>query len=248
MFYGYNILDLRVDGLVDYWVGRSRFTALVDYSLYRPDLITDRYSSNHFVWDNDWVQTQHLKTGLIYEQSKLRFKGTFTYHVIDNLVAFGVDRSPYQSKSVNQLMVLRLKEHFRIKWFHIVADGALQLRLSGDDIRVPMVSGRGMFYYQNDLFKKKLRLQLGVEVSYATAYFANAYNPALSEFHIQNEKRIGNYPFIDVFLNIRVKKLRAFFKIEHLNAGWLGYTYYHVPHYPVNDLSWKFGVNWAFLD
>ena len=248
MFYGYNILDLSVDGLVDYWVGRSRFTALVDYSLYRPDLITDRYSSNHFVWDNDWVQTQHLKTGLIYEQSKLRFKGTFTYHVIDNLVAFGADRSPYQSKSVNQLMVLRLKEHFRIKWFHIVADGALQLRLSGDDIRVPMVSGRGMFYYQNDLFKKKLRLQLGVEVSYATGYFANAYNPALSEFHIQNEKRIGNYPFIDVFLNIRVKKLRAFFKIEHLNAGWLGYTYYHVPHYPVNDLSWKFGVNWAFLD
>lgn len=248
MFYGYNILDFSVDGFLDYSVGRSRFTAFVDYSLYRPDLITDMYSSNHFVWDNDWVQTQHLQTGLIYEQSRLRFRGTFTYHIIDNLVAFGTDRSPYQSTSVNQLMVLRLKEHFRLKWFHIVADGALQLKLSGDDIRVPMVSARGMFYYQNDLFKKKLRLQVGVEVSYATAYFANAYNPAISEFHIQNDKMIGNYPFIDVFLNIRVKKLRAFFKIEHLNAGWLGYTYYHIPHYPVNDLSWKFGVNWAFLD
>ncbi len=248
MIYGYNIWDLKVDGLFDYSTRGSRFTAFVNYSLFRPDYITDNYVSNHFVWDNSWLQTQHLKTGLIYEQSKIRFKGTFTYHILDNLVAFGTDRLPYQSNSVNQLMVLRLQEHFRMKWFHLVLDGAVQLKLSGDDIRVPLALGRGMFYYQNDLFKKKLRLQVGVETSYSMGYFANAYNPALSEFHIQNDKQVGNYPFIDVFLNIRVKKLRAFFKVEHVNAGWFGYTYYHVPHYPANDLAWKFGVNWAFLD
>jgi hypothetical protein len=135
-----------------------------------------------------------------------------------------------------------------MKWFHVMLDVAGQFKLSGNDIRVPMFMGKGTVYYQNDLFKKKLRLQIGVETSYSTSYFGNAYNPALSEFHIQNEQQIGNYPFIDVFLNIRVKKLRAFFKIEHLNAGWIGYTYYQVPHYPANDLAWKFGINWAFLD
>jgi len=248
MVYGYNILDFKVDGQFDYSVGKSHFSAFVNYSLFRPDYITDNYISNHFVWDNNWVQTQHLKTGLVYEQSKLRFKGTFTYHILDNLVAYGTDRLPYQSNAVNQLMVLRLQEHFRMRWFHIALDGAVQLKLTGDDIRVPLALGRGMFYYQNDLFKKKLRLQIGVEVSYSMAYYANGYNPALSEFHIQNDKQVGNYPFIDVFVNIRVKKLRAFFKVEHVNAGLLGYTYYHVPHYPANDLAWKFGVNWAFLD
>lgn len=248
MVYGYNIWDFKVDGQFDYLVGKSHFSAFVNYSLFRPDYITDNYISNHFVWDNNWVQTQHLKTGLAYEQSKLRFKGTFTYHILDNLVAFGTDRLPYQSNAVNQLMVLRLQEHFRMRWFHVVLDGAVQFKPTGDDIRVPLALGRGMIYYQNDLFKKKLRLQIGAEVSYSMAYYANSYNPALSEFHIQNERQVGNYPFIDVFLNIRVKKLRAFFKVEHLNAGWLGYTYYHVPHYPVNDLAWKFGVNWAFLD
>lgn len=248
MVYGYNIWDFKVDGQFDYSIGKSHFSAFVNYSLFRPDYITDNYISNHFVWDNNWVQTQHLKTGLLYEQSKLRFKGTFTYHILDNLVAFGTDRLPYQSKDVNQLMVLRLQEHFRMRWFHVVLDGALQWKMTGDDIRVPLALGRGMIYYQNDLFKKKLRLQIGVEASYSMGYYANGYNPALSEFHIQNDKQVGNYPFIDVFLNIRVKKLRAFFKVEHLNAGWMGYTYYHVPHYPVNDLAWKFGINWAFLD
>ncbi|MFT4544657.1 MAG: hypothetical protein ACI9EQ_001117 [Bacteroidia bacterium] len=248
MFLGYNIWDLKIDGLFDYNVNNSRFSAFIDYNLFRPDFITAVYSSNHFAWDNDWQQTQHLKTGLTYRQARLRFKGTFTYHILDNLVAFGVDRLPYQSSEVNQIMTLRLEEHFRLRWFHIVLNAVGQFKLSGDDIRVPMFLGRGSVYYQNDLFKKKLRVQIGLETSYSTGYFANAYNPALSAFHIQNDKQVGNYPFIDVFLNIRVKKLRAFFKVEHLNAGWMGYAYYQVPHYPANDLAWKFGINWAFLD
>ena len=248
MVFGFNIWDLKVDGQFDYAVGRSRFTAFLDYSLYRPDYISSAYMSNHFVWKNDWLQTQHLTTGLVYRQEKLRFRGTFSYHLIDNLVMYGVDRLPYQSASVNQLMVLRLEEHFRMRWFHLIVDGAVQWKMTGDDIRIPLALGRGMLYYQNDLFKKKLRLQVGVEASYSTSYFANAYNPALSEFHIQNDRQVGNYPYLDVFLNLRVKKLRAFVKFTHINAGWLGYSYYMVPNYPANDFAWKFGVNWAFLD
>jgi hypothetical protein len=248
MVYGYNIWDLSVDGKFDLSYGMSNFSVFVDYALFRPDYITEQYVSNHFVWNNSWNQTQYLKTGLRYEQIRLRFKGVFTYHIFDNLVAFGTDRLPYQSSTVNQVMVLKLEEHFRMRWFRLVLNGALQWKMTGDDIRIPLALGRGMFYYQNDLFKKKLRLQIGAEVSYSMAYYANGYNPALSEFYIQNDKQIGNYPFIDVFLNVRVKKLRAFFKVEHLNAGWLGYTYYNFPDYPANDLAWKFGINWAFLD
>lgn len=248
MVFGYNIWDLKIDGQFDYEVGKSHFSAFVDYNLFRPDYVSDNYVSNHFIWDNDWVQTQHLKTGLVYEQKRLRFKGSFSYHILDNLVVYGTDRLPYQSTDVNQVMVLRLQEHFRMRWFHLVLDGTVQWHLTGDDLRLPIALGRGMFYYQNDLFKKKLRLQVGVETSYSMSYFANAYNPALSEFHLQNTKEVGNYPFIDVFLNIRVKKLRAFVQFTHINSGWLGYEYYHVPHYPVNDFAWHFGINWAFLD
>ena len=248
MVLGYNLWDLKVDGQFDYKFGGSSFSAFVNYHLFRPDYITDNYRSNHFVWDNDWVQTQHLKTGITYNQERLRLKATFSYHLLDNLVVYGVDRTPFQSQAVNQLMMFRLQEHARLRWFHFVIDGAVQWRMSGDDIRVPAALGRGMIYYQNDLFKKRLRLQVGVETSYTTSYFANAYNPALSDFHLQNTRLIGNYPFIDVFLNLRVKKFRAFVQFTHINSGWLGYTYYHVPHHPVNDFAWHFGVNWAFLD
>lgn len=248
MLLGYNILDTKLDFGLDYEVGRSLFSGTVTYSRYRPDLITDNYTSNHFVWDNTRSQTQHLRAQISYRQNRLRFNGSLTYHLLDDVVVFGTDRLPFQSNTANQILVFQLREHFKMRWFHLILNGALQTSLSGADFRIPLALGRGMFYYQNDLFKKKLRLQIGVEVSYSTSYFANAYNPALSAFHLQNDKQVGNYPFIDVFLNLRIKKFRAFFKVEHINAGWLGYTYYRVPHYPANDLAWKFGVNWAFLD
>jgi len=248
MVFGYNLLDLKVNGRLRYKVKRSSLEAFVDYSLYHPDFITDYYVSNHFIWDNSFGQTQHWKTGAVFSQNRLRLNVSVTYHLFDRLVVFGTDRLPYQSSTVNQLLVARANEHFVMRWFHLTLDGALQWKVSGGDIRVPLALGRGMFYYQNDLFKRRLRMQIGVEVSYSTSYLANGYNPALSAFYIQNDKQVGNYPYIDVFLNLRVKKFRAFVKVEHMNAGWLGYRYYMVPHYPANDLAWKFGINWAFFD
>ncbi|MBL4586564.1 MAG: hypothetical protein JKX84_05860 [Flavobacteriales bacterium] len=248
MLAGYNMLDARVDAGLDYRIGGSTLGAELTYSRYRADLITANYVSNNFVWDNAWTQTNYLRTGVSYEQKRLRLKGSLTYHLLEGLVVFGTDRLPFQSTAVNQLLVLRLREHFRLRWFHLIVEGAMQTKLSGDDIRVPFASGRGHLYYQNDLFKGKLRLQIGVEANYMTAYFANAYNPALSAFYIQNDRKIGNYPFIDVFLNLRIKKFRAFFKVEHVTAGLFGYTYYLAPGYPATGLAWKFGINWAFLD
>ncbi|MFC2176400.1 putative porin [Bacteroidota bacterium] len=248
MVFGHNIFDARVDLKVATEVKESSFTGSALYSLYRPNFISSYYVSNHFTWSNSWRQTSHLRLEVAHTQNRLRLKTAVQYHLFQNMVVYGTDRLPYQATRLNQMVVLKAEEHFIMKWFHLIFEGAAQFKPSGDEIRVPTFVGRGLLYYQNDIFKRKLRLQFGIETSYATAYFANSYNPALSNFYLQNDKQVGNYPFIDVFLNLRVKKFRAFVKVEHVNAGWFGYTYYQVPNYPTNDLSWKFGVNWAFLD
>ncbi len=79
MFFGYNIWDLKVDGKFDYQVKKSTFRAFVDYNLYRPDYITDVYTSNHFAWNNDWVQTQHLQTGLAALPKRFRVERLCAY-------------------------------------------------------------------------------------------------------------------------------------------------------------------------
>jgi hypothetical protein len=248
MLIGRNVLDNRLDGGLSLTMSRVKVLADVVYNVFRPDYITENYVSNHFIYSNDFGKTNHLSTGVSFVHSRLRTMVSGRYHLLQNVVLFGTDRLPFQSVDVNQILVVRAKQQVTVKWFHFDIDVAVQFKLSGDDIRVPMVLGRGMVYYQNDLFKRKLRIQIGYEVSYASAYYANAYNPALSAFHLQNYKQVGNYPFMDFFLNIRIKTFQAFFKMEHWNAGLMGYRYYHVPHHPANDMGWKFGVRWAFLD
>ena len=72
--------------------------------------------------------------------------------------------------------------------------------------------------------------------------------PALRSFYLQNEKEIGNYVYMDVYLMLRVKRAVIFLKYQHFNAGWLGYSYYMTPHYPMADAAFKFGVSWVFYD
>jgi len=83
---------------------------------------------------------------------------------------------------------------------------------------------------------------------YNTKYYADAYNPALGVFHQQNEKKLGNYPYLDVFLNIKLKRTRFFLKYEHLNSGWIYKNYFSALHYPRNEGMFKAGISWTFYD
>ncbi len=83
---------------------------------------------------------------------------------------------------------------------------------------------------------------------YNTEYYADAYMPALRAFYSQQSYKTGNYPYIDAFVNIRVKRAKMFLLVEHLNAGLMNYDYFMVPSYPMPDRAIKFGIAWAFYD
>jgi len=57
---------------------------------------------------------------------------------------------------------------------------------------------------------------------------------------------VGNYPFIDFFINARIKPVRIFIKIDHITQGYLGNNYTLTPGYLQNDRAFKFGINWLF--
>ena len=107
---------------------------------------------------------------------------------------------------------------------------------------------RGSVFFEDYLFKKALHSRFGVDVYYSTAWNAYGYMPATGQFYLQDGKRTGNYPYIDVYAAFRVKGARFFFKLDHAFAGLFGNTYYGAAHYPLNGRTFKFGVDWAFLD
>ena len=91
-------------------------------------------------------------------------------------------------------------------------------------------------------------MQLGVSGFYRTEFYADAYNPALGVYHNQRVRKIGNYPFVDVFLNARWKRANLFIKLDHANQGLIDNQYFTTLHYPYNPRMVKFGVSWMFYD
>ena len=114
-------------------------------------------------------------------------------------------------------------------------------------LNVPEWITRNTLMFSSEVFNNSLFIQTGFTFNYFTKFFADYYNPLLSEFVTQNYKEIGNYPRVDFFFNARIQQTRVFLKVEHLNSSLSGYDYYSDPFNPYRDLSVRFGLVWNFF-
>ncbi len=150
-------------------------------------------------------------------------------------------------KTINYLSVKANKE---IKVWKLALDNTLlyqSVDQSNDVVNVPQIVTRNTLYFTDYVFKKAMLIQTGVTFQYFTKYYANDYNPLLGEFYVQNERKIGDFPMLDFFINARVKQTRIFLKAEHFNSAWTGYDFYSAPNYPYRDFMIRFGLVWNFF-
>ena len=101
---------------------------------------------------------------------------------------------------------------------------------------------------------KVLKCHFGAAVTYFTRYYAPEYVPGLAQFAVQTNpdtevrKKIGNYPFVDVYANFVLKGCRFFAMMSHVNAGQGNMQYFTVPHYPMNERVFRLGISWNFYN
>jgi hypothetical protein len=97
-----------------------------------------------------------------------------------------------------------------------------------------------------------LSVELGGCMTYFTAYEAPDYLPQIGQFAVQTNGnstvRIGNYPFVDVYANMHLKRARFFIAMNHVNASSGSKDYFLTPHYPTNTRVLRVGVSWNFYN
>ena len=121
-------------------------------------------------------------------------------------------------------------------------------------LNVPEWLIRSTLMLTSSIFNKALSFQSGATFVFFTDYYADQYNPLLSEFVTQNNTKIGEYPRVDFFFNAKIKSSRIFIKlenvsaqIEHLIKVDTPYDYYAAPFTPYRDFSIRFGLIWNFF-
>jgi len=96
--------------------------------------------------------------------------------------------------------------------------------------------------------KNVMQMQIGANGTYTTEWYAPAYNPVLGVFHNQDERKYGNCPYIDAFVNIQWKKASIFIKAVNVNMGWPNKSadYFSAAGYIAPQRAIKFGITWPF--
>jgi len=212
-----------------------------------PSWMLMQYKSNHFKWDNnfDKINSQTIGASIQYRA----LQTGVNYFTITNYVFFDNYIRPLQSPKTIKIFNAFLSKKFTLGRWVMANQIVYQKKLDSTNfIRLPELLSKNSLYFNGSFFKRALIMQIGVDLLYNTKYYADAYSPALAQFYLQNEKKIGDYPYIDLFLVARVKRASIFLKLQHASSGLMERTYYSSPNYPMQGRAIKFGVTWRFYN
>ncbi|NTW33190.1 MAG: putative porin [Bacteroidetes bacterium] len=248
---GYNKSDFSLTGVIyqkfkkDFY-NNDKIGIRQDYFCQSPAWFDNNYSSNHFIWDYSFKQTLTNKTSVILNYKKLDV--FLNFYGIKNYIYYDDYARPKQFLDNIAVVQLELNKNFKLKNWNIDNKIVYQKANNSDVLRLPDLMSNHVMYFEHPLFKNALTAQLGFEVTFFSSYYPLNYMPATREFYLQNNYKSDNYPYIDFFVNAKIKRARLYLKIDHLNSGFMGYNYFLIPHYPMSDRGLKFGISWIFYN
>ncbi|MBE9511733.1 MAG: hypothetical protein IMY71_12725, partial [Bacteroidetes bacterium] len=253
---GYKAGDFLLDGSINKSFsakkGLSTLVLAGKFESRRPAYWMNFYHSNNFVWENDFNNVIETKISARYLYPERFLDASFNYVLIDDYPYFDTLAYPAQINGLASILSLYLSKEFHLGKFHFLNNVLFQQTDHQREIPLPSISINNSTYFEHNFYFKltggHLLVQLGFDVYYNTPYNAMAYMPSTGQFYIQDEKELGNYPYMDVFLNCKLKRTRFFFMFDHVNSGFTGNNFFSVLHYPLNQRTFKFGLSWTFYD
>jgi len=212
-----------------------------------PSYFMETYDSNHFRWRNNFDKTYKTHLGGTFAIPSLGFKFDLSVENLTNYIYFNDKALPEQFSGNIQVVGADLKQDFHLGRFTLENNVVYQLSSHQDKLPLPDLALYHNLYY-HDLWFKVLSVQMGVDMRYHTAYYAPSYMPATGQFYVQNDWKIGNYPVMNAYLNVHLKRTRFFAQYYHVNQLFMKGDYYSMPYYPLYPSLFKMGLTWNFYD
>ncbi len=211
------------------------------------DYFQEEFYSNHFRWNNDFSMEQRMDVNGSIISPKFKLKLTGNYSIINNFIYNNYEGIPSQTGKELLVISAFADKDFNYRNLHFRVRALWQQASNEEYIHVPDLSAFVSAYYKF-VISKVMFAQIGADTRYNTKYYADAYSPATGLFYLQNEKKYGNYPYIDVYANLRLKRTIVFFKMLNIGTNFLDGEYITTPNYPMPRSTFRFGLSWLFYD
>ena len=255
-FTGYKAGDINISGTVriHYDTSKGRNTLLLGGNIENahPSYFLNDYVSNVLAWNNnDFKPSQEIRLRGEFMMPHRKLKLGVYLSQLNNYIYIDQIAKPSQTSDPLLTGTAYIEKDIRLWKFGFRFRLYGQYSSNESIIPLPAFAGFQSTYFETWLVKNVLTMQLGWNAVFNTRYYAYAYMPATGMFYLQEEQKIGNYPFFDFFLNFQIRRARIFVKTDGLNtifSNILGKENFMVYRYPTNDFRVKFGVSWAFYD
>ena len=231
---------------------------------YAPTFYYTKYHSRHFWWENDDMKSvTHTRLQGRFSLQRTRTQLRVAVDNINNYVYFGtnynvvgekrIQNEAHARQSTENISVLTASLDQRFRWGLVNLDAQLTYQKSSHDDIIPLPD---LNLYANLFLRFKiahvLDCDMGADVRYFTKYEAPDFVPGIAQFAVQENKenrvKLGNYPIVNVYANFFLKHARFFVMMSHINHSGEGGNSFLVPHYPINQRVFRFGISWNFFN
>ncbi len=241
-----------------------RLAAKAAFNRTQPTYFMKHFHSKHLWWDNslDAETRTHLEGDFSYDKTDTHVR--VAIDEIQNYTYFGMSYQPseavgktrltgnvYQESSNINVLTLQLQQNMH--WGILNWDNVVTYQNSSMPSALPLPA-LNLFsnLYLKFRIARVLLVELGGNLTWFSKYEAPDYLPQISQFAIQKngdaKVELGNYPYIDVYANMHLKRARFFVAMSHVNAKSGDKNYFLTPHYPTNTSIFRFGISWNFYN
>ncbi|MGZ3919730.1 MAG: putative porin [Bacteroidia bacterium] len=226
-----------------------QFSLDLMYENRSPDYIYNYWVSNNFTWFNNGYRPQQMFQSKFGYSLNKKIGISFLFQNIGNYLFFDNVAQPRQY--AGQLQNLGVTVNYSVVLFKHLGfylQDIYQSTSNNAYISAPGNIATARLFYTGSLYKNNLQLQVGAQIQYYQSFYGYAYMPASQVFYLQDRQTTGEYPYVDVYLNARIRPVNIFLKVENMLQGYAGSSYSFVPGYYQPDRAFRFGINWMFFD
>jgi hypothetical protein len=248
---GYRAGQTELNGFINkpLLIGRDTTSLRIEGSLKTivPEYFDSYFFSNNFVWRNNFSNMNEMNIRASIHSQAYKTTVGANYSLTGNYIFNNTLAIPEQASGELLVLSAYLNKDFDSKHWLIRTQILIQKANNDRYIHLPPFAGYVSFNYRT-IWSKVLFTQLGIDTRYNSAFYADAYEPATARFYLQNEQRIGGYPYIDLHANLKLKRTRFFFILMNAASGFAGDDYFVAPNYPYYRRTFRLGVAWSFYD
>jgi len=224
------------------------------------------YTNYENIYTQQFYSFKPENVNMLYgslESAKLRLSGGVNNYLIGNYIYVDQNETPAQYTVPFTITQAWVRKVFKAGHFYLDNQLAYQQLPINAPVNVPALMGRHQLSYEQNLFKRALKIEVGIEVRYNTPYKPAGYDAMLNRFFYQNSVTVSNAPEGSVFLNFRVKRFRAFVMADNLQELFFQNTTLFMgtpvlnfnntglnstPVYSSPDLLIRFGFVWPLVN